>query len=63
MRMRSHTFSKDHPVLNYPNQITKADFEGWTQERGLYFPNQWSNEFTQFYPCTIKAKPKNKVVC
>lgn len=38
--------AKDHPVLNYPNQITKADFEGWTQERGLYFPNQWSNEFT-----------------
>ena len=38
--------AKDHPVLNYPNQITKADFEGWTQERGLYFPNQWSYEFT-----------------
>jgi len=37
---------KDHPVLNYPNQITKTDFEGWTQERGLYFPNQWSNKFT-----------------
>ena len=38
--------AKNHPVLNYPNQITKADFEGWTQERGLYFPNQWSNKFT-----------------
>lgn len=38
--------AKDHPVLNYPNQITKADFEGWTQERGLYFPDQWSSEFT-----------------
>lgn len=38
--------AKSHPVLNYPNQITKADFEGWTQERGLYFPNQWSSEFT-----------------
>ena len=38
--------AKDHPVLNYPNQITKTDFEGWTQERGLYFPNQWSSEFT-----------------
>lgn len=38
--------AKEHPVLNYPNQITKADFEGWTQERGLYFPDQWSSEFT-----------------
>ncbi|WP_248724974.1 PIG-L family deacetylase [Seonamhaeicola sp. ML3] len=36
----------EHPVLNFPNKITQKDFEGWTQERGLYFPNQWSNEFT-----------------
>lgn len=28
---------KDHPVLNYPNKITEKDFEGWIQERGLYF--------------------------
>ncbi|TXD81319.1 PIG-L family deacetylase [Subsaximicrobium wynnwilliamsii] len=33
-------------VLNQPNKITKADFEGWTQERGLYFPDEWANEFT-----------------
>jgi LmbE family N-acetylglucosaminyl deacetylase len=26
-----------HPVLNYPNKITDADFDGWVQERGLYF--------------------------
>jgi len=25
------------PLLNYPNKITPADFEGWVQERGLYF--------------------------
>ena len=36
----------EHPVLNYPNKITQKDFEGWTQERGLYFPNEWSDEFT-----------------
>ncbi|MFI1742995.1 PIG-L family deacetylase [Thalassobellus sediminis] len=35
-----------HPLLNYPNKITQQDFEGWTQERGLYFPNGWSSEFT-----------------
>jgi len=35
-----------HDILNYPNKITQADFEGWTQERGLYFPNEWSEEFT-----------------
>ena len=36
----------EHPVLNYPNKITQKDFKGWTQERGLYFPNEWSDEFT-----------------
>ena len=27
----------DNPILNYPNKITPADFDGWIQERGLYF--------------------------
>lgn len=25
------------PVLHFPNEITQADFDGWIQERGLYF--------------------------
>ena len=32
--------------MNYPNKITQKDFEGWTQERGLYFPDTWAKEFT-----------------
>ncbi|TDU39844.1 GlcNAc-PI de-N-acetylase [Gelidibacter sediminis] len=36
----------EHELLNSPNKITQKDFEGWTQERGLYFPDQWSKEFT-----------------
>lgn len=36
----------DHPVLNQPNKITTKDFEGWVQERGLYFPNEWDEHFT-----------------
>lgn len=35
----------DHPVLNFPNKITLADFDGWVQERGLYFPNSWDEHF------------------
>lgn len=27
----------NNPVLNYPNKIGQADFDGWVQERGLYF--------------------------
>ena len=36
----------EHPVLNTPNQITTADSDGWVQERGLYFPDQWDGRFT-----------------
>jgi LmbE family N-acetylglucosaminyl deacetylase len=31
----------NNPLLNYPNHITQKDFDGWVQERGLYFPNEW----------------------
>ncbi|MGB5393062.1 MAG: LmbE family protein, partial [Lutimonas sp.] len=33
-------------ILNYPNKITQNDFEGWVQERGLYFPDEWAKEFS-----------------
>jgi LmbE family N-acetylglucosaminyl deacetylase len=26
-----------NPILNYPNKINQDDFNGWVQERGLYF--------------------------
>lgn len=49
-----------HPVMNHPNQITQKDFEGWVQERGLYFPNKWSDEFTPIFSSNDpKETPKN----
>ncbi|MEZ4803470.1 MAG: PIG-L family deacetylase [Gelidibacter sp.] len=39
----------DHELMNYPNKITQTDFEGWTQERGLYFPDKWGKEFTPMF--------------
>jgi len=36
----------NHPLLNYPNKISDTDFEGWVQERGLYFPNEWNERYT-----------------
>ena len=35
----------DHPAMNYPNKITAADFQGWIQERGLYYPDKWDPNF------------------
>ncbi|MCP4883138.1 MAG: PIG-L family deacetylase [Flavobacteriales bacterium] len=38
--------NKEHEIMNYPNKITEKDFDGWVQERGLYFPNKWAKEFS-----------------
>jgi hypothetical protein len=35
----------EHPLFNTPNKITSSDFNGWVQERGLYFPNKWDSNF------------------
>jgi hypothetical protein len=35
-----------HPLLTTPNTITAADFDGWVQERGLYFASDLSTDYT-----------------
>ena len=50
----------NHPALNTPNKITAADFDGWVQERGIYFPNQWDEHFTPILACADAGEsPKN----
>ena len=47
----------DHPVLNWPNRIEQRDFEGWVQERGLYFPDEWGPEFTAILSSNDEGEP------
>ncbi len=35
-----------HPVFRHPNRIGPEDWEGWVQERGLYFAHTWGDELT-----------------
>jgi LmbE family N-acetylglucosaminyl deacetylase len=41
----------DHSVLNVPNKITKKDFDGWVQERGLYFLSEWDKNYEAILSC------------
>lgn len=34
------------PLLHYPNEITKKDFDHWVQERGIYYPSKWDAAYT-----------------
>ena len=35
-----------HPIFTTPNKISATDFDGWVQERGLYFANNWDEQYT-----------------
>ena len=48
----------NHPALNRPNKITAVDFQNWVQERGLYFPNQWANEYTPLLSSNDPGEPE-----
>ena len=41
----------NHPLMITPNKITSKDFEGWVQERGLYFPKKWDAAWTPILSC------------
>lgn len=40
-----HVVNPESPLFTFPNQIFEADWENWVQERGLYFPMTWSEQF------------------
>lgn len=41
------TFLKpDDRLLQIPNTIKQSDFDGWVQERALYFPSEWDPKYT-----------------
>jgi len=41
----------DDSVFHSPNTITAKDFDGWVQERGLYFMDKWDDHFTPLLSC------------
>ncbi|MGA7274728.1 MAG: PIG-L family deacetylase [Candidatus Udaeobacter sp.] len=48
----------NNPLVTTPNKITSKDFDGWVQERGLYFPDKWDAAWTPILSCNDpKEKP------
>jgi len=43
---RVRILEPQHPAMQYPHKITAQDFDGWVQERGLYFANNWDPKYT-----------------
>ncbi|MBN2011483.1 PIG-L family deacetylase [candidate division KSB1 bacterium] len=47
----------DHPLMSYPNKITEKDFEGWVQERGLYFASEWGGKLYPILSGSDQGEP------
>ncbi|MGA8036293.1 MAG: PIG-L family deacetylase [Candidatus Acidiferrales bacterium] len=50
----------DSALLNFPNQITAADFKGWVQERGIYFWGNFDSKYTPVLGLTDHDEPETK---
>jgi LmbE family N-acetylglucosaminyl deacetylase len=46
------------PVFNTPNKIGPRDWEGWVQERGLYFAHTWDPAFVPLLAFTDPDQPE-----
>jgi LmbE family N-acetylglucosaminyl deacetylase len=53
-----HFLKPDDPLLNTPNKITAQDFDGWVQERGLYFWTEFDT--TKYTPLLSMHDPGEK---
>jgi len=50
----------DDPIFHYPNEISQKDFDGWVQERGLYFMDKWDDHFKPLLSCHDPGEPDQK---
>ena len=48
--------NEKHSVLNFPNTITQKDFNGWVQERGIYF----ASDIDKAYETIFSMKDPNE---
>ncbi len=47
-------------VFHFPNQIIAGDFDGWIQERGLYFMRSWDDRWEPLLAMNDRGEPPRK---
>lgn len=50
----------DHLLVNWPNAISAADFEGWVMDRGLYFFGEWDERYEPILACNDPGEEPKK---
>jgi LmbE family N-acetylglucosaminyl deacetylase len=49
-----------HPVFTTPNRIGETDWDGWIQERGLYFANTWAPSYKPLLAMADPGEPERQ---
>jgi len=49
--------SPAHSLLSFPNKIAEHDFDGWLQERGLYFASHWDARYQTVISMSDPGEP------
>ncbi len=49
-----------HPILTTPNRIGERDWDGWVQERGLYFANTWAPAYRPLLGMADPGEPERQ---
>jgi LmbE family N-acetylglucosaminyl deacetylase len=49
-----------HPIFTRPNRITASDWDGWVQERGLYFAHSWAPAYTPLLAMNDPGQPEQR---
>lgn len=50
----------DAPVFTTPNRIGPEDFDGWVQERGLYFASEWDDAYHPMLEMNDPGEPPRR---
>ena len=50
----------DQQVFNWPNKISKADFDGWVEQRGSKFFSEWDAAYTPMIATWDKGQAPQK---
>jgi hypothetical protein len=47
-----------HPLFQHPNRMSSEDWQGWVQERGLYFPSTWDESYLPLLALQDEGRPE-----
>lgn len=50
----------DEALLKAPNKLSSADFDGWVQERGLYFASKWDERYRPVFEMNDAGEPATR---